>query len=899
MLGHDDLLAWFQKLGVLEPTRSMISHIRSSRPSRRVGGGHSNVSGRYPSRKMGVTIQFESHRVELAGIYEMEHDAEVLEFFDQPPAIKLDYTSASGKRMGVLHTPDFFVIRRQEAGWEEWKTEEELHRLNAHNPNRYSADGNNAQWCCPPGVAYAKRLGLYYRVRSSAEIDWVFQRNIQFLEDYLREPAAIPAGSREIVIAYVSANCGLTLEDLLRSTDGRVSRDDIFSMVAANVVYVDLHAAPLAEPSQVAVLIAPKAAACKTTKDGIRKGDSFALSDLRCGSTATWDGRVWNIVNVGTTSVVLLSDERRLTELPRTTVESLIQQNRIEVVSSDVGHGSDPAICERLSWARGVDLGVANQRSQLVHDYLESGRLPADTGVTARTFYRWLARYRTAEASYGSGYVGLLPEASRRGNRTPRLSEASRHLMEEFLDQDYETLKQKTKYASWVGLKLSCEAKAVPAPSYKTFCVAVNKRPSFNQTLKRQGRRASYQLETFYWELDQKTPRHGDRPFEIVHIDHTELDIQLVCTHTIQVLGRPWLTLLTDAFSRRTLAFYLTFDAPSYRSCMMTLRECVRRLGRLPQILVVDGGREFGSTYFETLLARYECTKKVRPPAQARFGSVCERLFGTTNTRFVHNLLGNTQITRNVRQVTKSVDPKGQATWSLADLYDRLGEFLYQIYDTIQHPALGQSPREAYLSGLAITGQRPQRQIAYDQEFLIWTLPTTPKGTAKVSPGRGVKLNHVFYWSDALRDPATEGEQVDVRYDPFDAGIAYAYIGKRWVQCISEHYCSLKGKSERELMLATAELRKRAQNHAGQFTVTAKKLGDFLASIEAEESLRVQRLQDREAKNVPTAIENGFAKLNPLGITGMIDQQDVTDSATPAAISGVATSYDPVAYEEY
>jgi hypothetical protein len=31
---------------------------------------------------MGVTIQFESHRVELAFIYEMEHDADVLEYYD-------------------------------------------------------------------------------------------------------------------------------------------------------------------------------------------------------------------------------------------------------------------------------------------------------------------------------------------------------------------------------------------------------------------------------------------------------------------------------------------------------------------------------------------------------------------------------------------------------------------------------------------------------------------------------------------------------------------------------------------------------------------------------------------------------------------------------------------------
>jgi hypothetical protein len=43
----------------------------------------------------------------------------------------------------------------------------------------------------------------------------------------------------------------------------------------------------------------------------------------------------------------------------------------------------------------------------------------------------------------------------------------------------------------------------------------------------------------------------------------------------------------------------------------------------------MDGGKEFESIYFETLLARCEVTKKTRPPAKARFGSTCERIFGT------------------------------------------------------------------------------------------------------------------------------------------------------------------------------------------------------------------------------------------------------------------------------
>lgn len=137
MLSADELLSWCQRLEVSEAARREIGRIRSSCPSRRVGGGRSNVIGRYPSRKMGVTIRFESHQVELAFVREMEHDPEVLEYYDQPPSFLLDYTSATGRHLRVLHTPDFFVLRATAAGWEECKTEEELHRLSERSPSRY------------------------------------------------------------------------------------------------------------------------------------------------------------------------------------------------------------------------------------------------------------------------------------------------------------------------------------------------------------------------------------------------------------------------------------------------------------------------------------------------------------------------------------------------------------------------------------------------------------------------------------------------------------------------------------------------------------------------------------------------------------------------------------------
>jgi putative transposase len=68
MLNENDLAARYQRLNFSEPARTVIDRMPCSDPARRVGGGRSN-EWVYPSRKMGVTIQFESHRVELAAIY--------------------------------------------------------------------------------------------------------------------------------------------------------------------------------------------------------------------------------------------------------------------------------------------------------------------------------------------------------------------------------------------------------------------------------------------------------------------------------------------------------------------------------------------------------------------------------------------------------------------------------------------------------------------------------------------------------------------------------------------------------------------------------------------------------------------------------------------------------------
>ena len=82
--------------------------------------------------------------------------------------------------------------------------------------------------------------------------------------------------------------------------------------------------------------------------------------------------------------------------------------------------------------------------------------------------------------------------------------------------------------------------------------------------------------------------------------------------------------------------------------------------------------------------------------------------------------------------MTKAVNPKNQALWQLPDLYSFLCEWAYEVYDQEKHPALGQSPREAWESGLDLGGPREHRRIRYDDVFRVLTLPGSPRETALV-----------------------------------------------------------------------------------------------------------------------------------------------------------------------
>src|SRR5690606_11227844 len=91
----------------------------------------------------------------------------------------------------------------------------------------------------------------------------------------------------------------------------------------------------------------------------------------------------------------------------------------------------------------------------------------------------------------------------------------------------------------------------------------------------------------------------------------TNLEEQTTASRTR--LGTPYLSLSVDAESRAVPGFYVSLQEPSYRSCMMVLRDIVRRHGRLPNTIIVDNGPEFHSAAFQRFCELYGITVRYRP----------------------------------------------------------------------------------------------------------------------------------------------------------------------------------------------------------------------------------------------------------------------------------------------
>lgn len=755
MLSKQELHEIFENLETPTSGRNLVQKARKEAPVRAVKSHGGNVITLMSSRKMGGEIRTESRHFEFAAAVHLEFDEDVHEFYPQPCELHFEVTDPeTGEIHAINHTPDFLSIRDKNFDLIECKSEAKLQRLATRYPWRYKQD-SEGHWYAPLLEGYFANFGIRYQLWTERSLSPLRTENLLHIADYLLPGAeSCPKSTLDVIQQLLQEHGHVYVSELL-AAPYNLSADHLNKAIADKLVVTNLETETLSKPSK-----------CRIFRDEILM--QFVLSDpgnkipaqerfdfhIQADDVLAYNGQNLTVSLLGDKQLICTMSDGSTRPLGIDWVIDAFETGQIELHSKNT---SATGSC--FSRYTQEQLQQALRRQQ---QFLQD-----KPGVSVRTLRRWKKRQCEFSANGGNEALALVANTHARGNRTPRLCEKQKELLEDVIRKHWVTTEAKNYKACYRFLQQMAQEMQISAPSYPTLIAEIKARQTNKEVRVRHGKRMAYQQNTFVSVLHADTPQHGSRPFQYVHIDHTQLDIELLSSRTDRPLGRPWLTLAIDAYSRRVLSLYVTYEAPSYTSVMMCMRSMVQRYKRLPEFVIVDNGKDLTSSSFSTFLNAMGVHLRLRPAGQPRHGAVLERLFGRMHSEYVHNLAGNTKATKNVRMTTGKHLPKNFAQWTLENLYYGLQHWAFEYYEQEIHSTLDMSPRQAFERGLAQTGKRDERTVLCNKEFMIATCPPVDRGgERKVDAQRGVKVNDLHYWNTAFASPHVAKKHLPVRYVP-------------------------------------------------------------------------------------------------------------------------------------
>lgn len=755
-------------------------------------------------------VQAESQDPEFAYVVLVEHDPDVLEFYDQPETLYVPARDKNGKQIVKRYTPDFLVLSATKGPvLIECKPDEFVaKRLEKSDPNWWINPAGDVYY--EPGRNWATTRGIGFRVVMSSELPAKRVQNLLMLADYfLPDAAAVSDPMRRHILALLESPPWASRRQLM-DADPSIDADAINWMIAKEDLYVDLDNNVLADEVRT-LIFRDKAAAesfvalqrCESSADAL----ALRTISLETGAVIVWDGVRQTVLQVGETNVYLQSAGDVVRTVPLPDMDRMIAKGLITANPTAQSTTSNAAR-DRLRTASPQDLEIAHQR-------LAKLNAEPDGAPLARRTRQWYQQlFRRGEKLYGNGFLGLIPRTARRGNRKRKLNEAVLTVMKDIVKEFILVMSPSTVTSCYGEARIRCNEKSLRPPSERSFRLHVKRIRKELLARANMGHKAAHQHEPWHIRLTYKTPRHGQRPFEIGHIDHTELDVFFVDEKFRKRSMRAWLTVLLDAHSRKVLSWYLTFDKPSYRSVMSVIRECLRRHGRGCDMYVVDQGAEFNSVHFEALLARLAAHKRERPAGKPRFGNLIERFFGIATEALLKQLEGSSQFLKNPRMLAKTHDPRRRAIWTLRDFEGAWAEWLESCYHKGVHESLGVSPNVAFDEGLRSHGDRAHRRFPFDDALRMLCLPAveTKGETLKINAQRGsVKVHGIHYHGEQLCNGKLHHLYVPARFDPFDVTRLYVFVLGEWKELRCEFAGDLEGMSLADIRILSEELRAKSK----------------------------------------------------------------------------------------
>lgn len=241
--------------------------------------------------------------------------------------------------------------------------------------------------------------------------------------------------------------------------------------------------------------------------------------------------------------------------------------------------------------------------------------------LSRRTIYTLIERYRAS----GGILSSLAPHPPTGGRGKGRLSADLEGIIATTINEFYLSSQRYRPAAVIEEIRRRCYRAGLRPPSGKAIRHRLRALPSTESVRRRYGSKAVQPLQPIVGTYP--TVNH---PLEVVQMDHTRVDCIVVDAHTRRPIGRPFLTVGIDVYSRCITGVCLTLEAPSAVSVGLCLAHSVldktaylQRLGvegewpiwGKPDTVEVDNGTEFYSEALRRGCEQHGIRLVHRPPA--------------------------------------------------------------------------------------------------------------------------------------------------------------------------------------------------------------------------------------------------------------------------------------------
>lgn len=404
-------------------------------------------------------------------------------------------------------------------------------------------------------------------------------------------------------------------------------------------------------------------------------------------------------------------------------------------------------------------------------------------GFGASTLYRWIDLYET------TGLMSALIRPKRSDRGRSRVPPEIDSIIHDVIQDTYLT-EQRIKVSSVAEEVVArCRKQGMKPPHTNTLRNRIKALPELLQVRSRHGRHAAKAYDPIQGHFPG-----ADWPLAYVQIDHTPLNIILVDDHTRQPVGRPYITLALDVFSRMVTGFYLSFDPPSCFTVGMCIAHSVlpkdtflsefNVMSEWPiqgkmKTIHVDNALEFRSDILQRACDQHQINIEWRPVREPQYGGHVERVFRTISTK-VNELPGTTFSSVEEREHYKS---EKYSAFTLAEFEAWLTTFIVDKYHQAFHTEINRSPLSRFEQGVLgdlsanILGVGMPPRVVDQESFRIDFMPSIKRTIQNY----GMRNQKIYYYHDVLRSWINAKDPVDktkkrlfvFHYDPRDVSKYY------------------------------------------------------------------------------------------------------------------------------